>query len=146
MRASPRYLLLALCLIIAASASVHAADDKKDKPATTKSSDQPGPLRFYGNITAIDVNAKTFVVDGKTYTIIAESQMTKAADDKPATLADAVVGEPARGSYTTSSDGKLSVTKVRFGKKPGGGGKSSGKKKAGGATQPAAGANAAPKE
>ena len=57
--------------------------------------------------------------------------------EKPlaATLADAVVGEPARGSYTKSSDGKLNVTKVRFGKKPGGG-KGGGKKSKDAASQP----------
>ena len=66
--------------------------------------------------------------------------MTKAADDKPATIADAVVGEAARGSYTKSSDGKLNVTKVRFGKKTGGGGKAGGKEEQGraAATKPAA--------
>ena len=66
--------------------------------------------------------------------------MTKAADDSAATLADAVVGQPARGSYTKSADGKLNVTKVRFGKRTGGkagGGKTGGKKKTDAATQPA---------
>ena len=43
----------------------------------------------------------------------------------------AVVGEPARGTYTKKSDGTLDVTKVRFGKKSGGkaGGTGGGKKK-----------------
>jgi hypothetical protein len=60
------------------------------------------------------------------------------------TLADAVVGEAARGTYTKKSEGTLEVTKVRFGKKPnanaGGsaktGGKAGGKKKAPAATAP----------
>ena len=43
--------------------------------------------------------------------------MTKASDDSAATLNDVTVGEPARGTYTKSSDGKLNVTKVRFGRK-----------------------------
>ena len=58
--------------------------------------------------------------------------MTKAADDSAATLADATVGQPARGSFTKAADGQLNVTKVRFGKKSGGGksgGKAGGKKK-----------------
>jgi len=116
--------------LIAVSPAVRAADETKAKgdkaPATTQSADQPGPNRFYGAITAVDVNAKTFTVDNQTYTLIAESQVTK--DDKTATIADAVVGEPARGSYTKASDGKLNVTKVRFGKKTGGG-KAGGRKK-----------------
>jgi hypothetical protein len=145
---SPKW--LALCSVVTISfvvASTRAAEPAKQKdgnsPATTKASDQPGPLRFYGTISAVDANAKTFTVDNQTYSIVAETQMTKAADDKPATIADATVGETVRGSYTKSSDGKLNVTKVRFGKKTGGGGKAGGKKK-NGATQPAP--TAAPKE
>ena len=83
------------------------------------------PAKFYGPVTAVDTNAMTFTVGDQTFTVTGESQMTK--DSKPATLADATVGEPARGSYTTTKGGKLDVTKVRFGKKAGGGKK---KKKA----------------
>jgi len=140
---------IATAVLAISTATTRAADDakpdgKKDTktpPATTTTTaDQPGPARFYGTITAVDVNAKTFTVDKQTYTIVAESQVTKAADDKPATIADAVVGEPARGSYTKSSEGALNVTKVRFGKKTGGGGKAAGKKnnKDAAATKPAA--------
>ena len=145
-----KWLDLVLCVVATisfAAASTRAAEAAKEKdgksPATTKASDQPGPLRFYGTISAVDASAKTFTVDNQTYSIVAETQMTKAADDKPATIADATVGETVRGSYTKSSDGKLNVTKVRFGKKTGGGGKAGGKKK-NGATQPAAAV--APKE
>ncbi len=104
----------------------NAAASSATAPAA---SDQPGPSKFYGPMTAVDTNAMTFTVGDQTFTVTGESQMTK--DGKSATLADAVVGEPARGSYVKSSDGKLDVTKVRFGKKTGGkaGGKSGGKKK-----------------
>jgi len=117
----------------------HAADAPATAPTTAPS--EAGVQRFYGAITAVDTKANTFVVDGQTYTVVGESQMTKAADNSQATLADAVVGEPARGSYTKAADGTLRVTKVRFGKKTGGksgGGKSGGKKKDP-ATQPVAG-------
>jgi hypothetical protein len=142
----PKWLTLALVVaaLIISSPSSRAADNAKDKdakspPATSPSGDQPGPNRFYGTISAVDANAKTFTVDNQTYSIIPESQMTKAADDKPATFTDAVVGETVRGSYTKSSDGKLNVTKVRFGKKAGGGGKAAGKKnKDSAASKPAA--------
>jgi len=96
-------------------------------PATNP--DATGPAKFYGIVSAVDAAAKTFTVDNQVYTIVGETHMTKAADDSAATLADAVVGEPARGTYTKTSDGKLNVTKVRFGKKAGGGGKAGGKKK-----------------
>jgi hypothetical protein len=76
------------------------------------------PQKFYGPVTAVDTNAMTFTVGDQTFTVTSESQMTK--NSQAATLADAVVGEPARGSYTKSADGKLDITKVRFGKKAGG--------------------------
>src|SRR5690349_1686316 len=112
------FLLAVVALALAAAAPTTAP--------STQPADQAGPQKFYGTVTAVDVQAKTFVVDNQTYTIVAETQMTKAADDSPATLADAIVGQPARGTFTRSADGKLNVTKVRFGKKPGGSGKSGG--------------------
>ena len=136
--------------MIAAIAGVPAAVRGADAPTTAPSTmpsaagaDQAGAAKFYGTISAVDPAAKTFTIDGQTYSVIGETHMSKAADDSLATLADAVVGEPARGSYTKSSDGKMNVTKVRFGKKTGGksgGGKSGGggkKKDAEAATQPA---------
>ena len=146
------FTLVVVAAIIACSPiarAAAAADDDKAKtppppaataPATSPSADKPGPNRFYGTISAVDINAKTFTVDNQTYSIVPESQITKAADDKPATIAHATVGETVRGSYTRTSDGKLNVTKARFGKKTGGGGKAGGKKKNGGATQPASAA------
>jgi len=133
---------VALAIGVAGSigtAALVSAQDAGTPPTTSPSTptsqpDQAAVQKFYGTVTAVDVNAMTFVVADKTYNITGESRMTK--DNKPATLADAVVGEPARGSYTTSSDGKLEITKVRFGKKTGG--KSGGKKKANSTSQPAA--------
>jgi hypothetical protein len=106
-------------------------------PATAPSTnpDQAGVTKFYGTISAVDTKAMTFTVDNQVYSVVAETHMTKAKDDSPATLADAVVGEPARGSYVKASDGKLNVTKVRFGKKAGGG-KGGGKKNKQATTEP----------
>lgn len=98
--------------------------------STSSTADASSPSKFYGPITAVDTNAMTFTVGDQTFTVTGESHLTK--NSQPATLADAVVGEPARGSYTKGSDGKLDITKVRFGKgggkKGGSGGKSGGKK------------------
>src|SRR4051812_4737233 len=134
--------LFAVAAVLFISAPSRADDPKeKSSPATqpTTQPDEAGPLKFYGAISAIDTKAMTFTVDNQGFSVVPETHMTKAADDSQATLADAVVGEPARGTYTRSSEGKLNVTKVRFGKKTGGkagGGKSGGKKKAGASTQP----------
>ena len=137
---------LALCMICLASPlAVRAAE--RPTAATNPSTDQAGPAKFYGTISAVDATAKTFTIDGQTYAVVGETHMTKAADDSAATIADAVVGETARGTYTKTTDGKLNVTKVRFGKKTGGkqgGGKSGGKKKD--ADSPAASATEKPAE
>jgi hypothetical protein len=134
-------LTIAVTIVVAAIGrpTVTRADDNgAKKPPTTNPTtnpDQSGVTKFYGTVSAVDTKAMTFTVDNQTYTVVAETQMTKAADNSPATLADAIVGEPARGSFTKSSDGKLNVTKVRFGKKPGGG-KGGGKKSKDATTQP----------
>ena len=127
--------IVGLVVVSAMPGGARAADQPAGAGATSAPATQPdqgGPLKFYGTISAIDAQAKTFIVDNQVYHVVAESHMTKAADDSAATLDDAKVGEPARGTYTRSSDGQLNVTKVRFGKKAGGkagGGKAGGKKK-----------------
>jgi hypothetical protein len=104
------YTLLAAAMV-GAPAWLRAADADTNAPATSAAS---GPTKFYGKVSAVDATAKTFTVGDDTYAIDGESEMTK--NGKAATLADVVVGDPARGSYTKGSDGKLEVTKVRFGK------------------------------
>jgi hypothetical protein len=120
------FLKITTCMLFAAAtlgtATLTRADDSA-APATAPAS----PSKFYGPVTAIDTNAMTFTVGDQTFAVTSESHLTKAG--KPATLSDAVVGEPARGTYTTGKDGKLDVTKVSFGKKAGKGGKGGGKKK-----------------
>jgi hypothetical protein len=107
---------LTFSLFIAIVASMSLAQEAKKESSDTQSS---GPNKFYGPITKVDTKKGTFTVGDQTFTIIPESELTT-KDDKKATLADAVVGEPARGTYTKKSDGTLNVTKVRFGKKTGG--------------------------
>jgi hypothetical protein len=116
--------LLTFTAIIGTSSLSRAADT--NAPAA---SEKPGPNRFYGPMTAVDTNAMTFTVGEQTFKLTDESQVTK--DAKPAKITDAAVGEPARGTYTKTADGKLIVTKVRFGKGGGkaAGGKGGGKKK-----------------
>jgi len=99
-------------------------------PATSAPATEPAAsTKFYGSVSAVDTTAMTFTIGDQTFTVGADAKMTK-ADGSTATLADAVVGEPARGTYSTGSDGKLNIQKVRFGKKAGGGkGGKGGKKK-----------------
>jgi hypothetical protein len=129
--------LIAIGVFAAAIAATTPSSRAADTNAPATAPDTSAPAKFYGPVTTADTNAMTFTVGDQTFTVTGESQMTK--DSKPATLADAVVGEPARGTYTTAKDGKLDVTKVRFGKKAGGGKK---KKKAEDATDSGASTNA----
>ena len=128
--------MIALCGGFASAADEPAKAPPASKPSESTHPDANGPAKFYGTISAVDANAKTFTIDNEVYTILPESHMTKAADDSQASIDDAKVGEVARGTYTKAADGKLNVTKVRFGKKTGGnkaggkgGGKNGGKKK-----------------
>src|SRR6476660_3995291 len=127
---------IATCTLFAALTVLPSVSrSAEDKPATTGPATKPDKVadKFYGVVMAVDTAAKTFTIDNQVYHVVADTQMTKAADDSAATLADATVGQPARGSYTKAADGTMNVTKVRFGKKTGGkagGGKSGGKKKA----------------
>ncbi|MBW8865096.1 MAG: hypothetical protein JF609_09295 [Verrucomicrobia bacterium] len=122
------FLKITTCILFAAASlattSVSRAADAAATPTTTEAA---GPAKFYGPVSAVDTNKMTFTVGDQTFTVTSESHLTKAGN--AATLADAVVGEPARGSYTTGKDGKLDITKTNFGKKAGGksGGKAGGK-------------------
>jgi hypothetical protein len=98
--------------------STRADDTTAAATAAAAPASPSGPLKFHGPITSVDTNAMTFVVGDQTFTITDESEIKK--NGKIATIADAFVGEPAHGSYTKDADGKLDVTKVRFGKKAGG--------------------------
>jgi hypothetical protein len=81
----------------------------------------PAPLTFRGTLTALDTNAMTLTVEKRTFNMTSETIVTK--DDKPAVLADGVVGEPVRGAYKKNAEGKLDAVTVRFG------GNAEGKKK-----------------
>ena len=113
--------LAAVTLLAAAVLTVPATSRGADQTSTNASVATPEKAaseKFNGAVTAVDTNAMTFTVGDQTFNVTSESRLSK--NGKPATLSDAVVGEPARGSYTTGSDGKLDVAKARFGK---GGGK-----------------------
>ena len=120
--------LTAATLILMPLVSIGA--DTATNARSTASKD--GPNRFYGPISKVDTNKNSFTVGDQTFVITAETQIVN-KDGEKAKLSDAVVGEPARGSYTKKSDGTLDVTKVRFGKKSNtkgsGSGKGTGKKK-----------------
>lgn len=106
-----------LSLVAAAIAGMTSvrADDTNSATADAKPAQAN---RFMGTISAVDTNAMTFTVGEQTFNVTSESQLSR--NGQPATIADLVVGDPARGGYTTDANGKLDATKARFGKKMGG--------------------------
>src|SRR4051812_12613925 len=80
------------------------AADTTNAPGNT--ADKGGPNRFYGSVSKVDTNKNSFTVGDQTFVVIPETQIVN-KDGEKAKLADAVVGEPARGTYTKKSDGTL---------------------------------------
>lgn len=86
--------------------------------ATGKKAKKTALLNFSGKVTAVDTNAMTLTVGKHVIGINSETKITK--DGKPATLADAIVGEPASGTYRKETDGKLNALTVNYTTKPAG--------------------------
>src|SRR4051812_41032826 len=112
LKAAAAVLLLAGSALVSFAPAAEKAENATTQPGAAGAE---GAAKFYGSITAVDPKAMTFTIGEQTFTVVGETQMSK--DDKAATIADAVVGEPARGTYTKAENGTLQVTKVRFGKK-----------------------------
>src|SRR5689334_18800549 len=106
-----RFALVGCVLFACSPVSFAAEKAEKGTNAPAGTADKASPNRFYGTISKIDTNKNSFTVADQTFVITAESQVTN-KDGEKAKLADALVGEPARGTYTKKSDGKLEVTKV----------------------------------
>ena len=69
---------------------------------------------FHGTLDGLDTNAMTFTVGSRTFQISSETRIMK--DDKPAILADGVVGQPVTGYYKPSDDdSNLIASSVYFG-------------------------------
>ena len=90
-----------------------AAQTPPVKKHTAAPAVTPATLPFHGALTAMDTNAMTLTVEKRTLNMTSETIVTK--DDKPAVLADGVVGWPVRGAYKKNAEGKLDAVTVRFG-------------------------------
>jgi hypothetical protein len=116
--------------LVAAPTPTFAAE-KKGKPETPAAEKKAAPKGergpFHGKLAAVDKQAKTITVGQRTFQITSETKIKK--NGKPATLDDAVVGEPAGGYFIKGDDGKLVARSLNLGAKPEGEGKSAGKKK-----------------
>jgi hypothetical protein len=90
-----------------------APDKKSSSSKSSESKQRAGP--FHGKLAALDKAAKTVTVGKRNFHVTAETKIIK--NDKPATLNDGVVDEVVSGYFKTSSEGKLTLTTLRFGPK-----------------------------
>ena len=65
----------------------------------------------------MDNTAKTLTVGNLVIQVTSETKIM--SKDKPATLQDAVVGEPVSGRYTKNEEGKLTALSIHLGAKEG---------------------------
>jgi hypothetical protein len=82
---------------------------------TSAGHNKSGVLPFHGKLKAVDAAGGTLSVGTRTFEINSETIIIK--NGKPATLADGVVGDETGGAYKKTADGKLVITKLRFGPK-----------------------------
>jgi hypothetical protein len=113
MKTSIKFTLMSLVALALAAMPLHAAEAKPKKEAGAAAASANRSIPFQGKLasktdSSITVGARTFEVNS-------ETKIVKAG--KPATLADAVVGEAVGGAYW-DRDGKMVLRSLRLGAKP----------------------------
>jgi hypothetical protein len=87
-------------------------------PATPEAKVKAFP--FQGKVAAVDKVNMTLTLEGKTtnrvFEVTSATKLVKGG--KPATLADVNVGDPVRGQWTKTADGKSVAKSVIIGPKP----------------------------
>jgi hypothetical protein len=116
MKTTVKLSLLTIVSIALAAMPLHAADQPEHpeggpKKVTGAPANQSIP--FHGKLGGKTDSSIT--VGTRTFEVTPDTKLAKAG--KPATLADATVGEDVGGSYQ-ERDGKLVAKSVRFGPKP----------------------------
>jgi hypothetical protein len=103
--------------LAAAAIGVVLPASAADKPVPADPA-KPTRMPFGGKLKAVDKVAKTITIDREnknTFAVTSETRITKAG--KPATLDEAVVGEPV-GGLAVDKGGKLELLSLRLGAKP----------------------------
>lgn len=107
-------------LLAAAIAIAPTRAFSEEKVPAAGAEDSAKPKRdtapFHGKVASVDKAAMTFMVGERTFQVTSETKITKGG--KPATLADAAVGDEVGGLSKKTEDGKLIALSVRFGPKP----------------------------
>lgn len=103
-------------LVAVMLAGVPAISRAEDKPTTPPAGGSRMRQAFHGQVTAVDTAAMTLTVDDKTLNVTSETLISK--ENKPAVLAEIVVGDTANGAYKTDTTGKMNATSIRVAKEP----------------------------
>ena len=119
---------LALCVPLNAQLTPATTASPAVSPSVTPKPAAARPTPFRGTVTAVDQTLKTFTIGKQTFKVTDSTVITKS--DNPATMADIVQNEKARGSALKQADGTMESKTVKIGPKPGGGKKGKGKKAA----------------
>ena len=105
---------LALCMPLNAQLSPATTASPAASPASKPAA---RPIPFRGKISAVDQSAKTFNIGAnQTFKVTDSTVITKGGN--PATMADIVENEQARGTYLKQADGTLEAKTVRSDRKP----------------------------
>lgn len=89
---------------------------KKEAPAKGSATKPKDPrVPFKGSVGSVDRTAMTIKVGERTFQVTSTTRIIKAG--KPATFADATVGEECAGSYKKTADDKLELLSLRLGPK-----------------------------
>jgi Domain of unknown function (DUF5666) len=104
---------LALCVPLNAQLTPATTPSPATSPSPAAKPARPVPFR--GKVTAVDQTAKTFTIGKQTFKVTDTTTITKG--DNPATMADIVVDEPARGTSVKQADGTLEAKTVKIGPK-----------------------------
>ena len=108
---------LAFCMPLNAQLSPATTASPAASPASKPAA---RPIPFRGKISAVDQSAKTFNIGAnQTFKVTDSTVITKGGN--PATMADIVQNEQARGAYLKQADGTLEAKTVKIGPKAGGG-------------------------
>ncbi len=115
--------VLFIALTASVSSGVPATKAKSPPPATSAvepaAKDKTTKFPFHGKLSAVDVGAKTFTLEGKTPRVFHVIEQTKIMKNgQVATLPDAKAGEDVGGYTEKAADGTLTALSVRFGPKP----------------------------
>lgn len=109
--------VLSICLIALFTVVSASPGGAADKPVPAEKAEKKGPktLPFRGKIMAVDAAAKVITVGERKFHVTASTKFMKAG--KPATFANATVGEEVGGAYYEEA-GKLELASLRIGPKP----------------------------